>query len=96
MLATKIYDEIADFPKRFWADVSNGAGFSDLARQVLIEFGFPVPEQEAQLVEALVRCLRSGQFLLIIDNLESLLQPDRHWGSLLLRRLFPSMGGTWQ
>ncbi|MEI1376940.1 tetratricopeptide repeat protein, partial [Nostoc sp.] len=88
MLATKIYDEIEGFPKRFWADVSNGAGFSDLARQVLTEFGFPVPEQEAQLVEALVRCLRSGQFLLIIDNLESLLQPDRQWGSLFYGDFF--------
>ncbi|MEH2451437.1 tetratricopeptide repeat protein, partial [Nostoc sp.] len=88
MLAAKIYDEIADFPKRFWADVSYGAGFSDLARQVLTEFGFPVPEQEAQLVEALVRCLRSGQFLLIIDNLESLLQPDRQWGSLFYGDFF--------
>ncbi|MEH2408655.1 MAG: tetratricopeptide repeat protein [Nostoc sp.] len=88
MLATKIYDEIVGFPKRFWADVSNGAGFSDLARQVLTEFGFPVPEQEAQLVEALVRCLRSGQFLLIIDNLESLLQPDRLWGSLFYADFF--------
>ncbi|WP_292802683.1 tetratricopeptide repeat protein [Nostoc sp. NMS7] len=88
MLATKIYDEIEGFPKRFWADVSNGAGFSDLARQVLSEFGFPVPEQEAQLVEALVGCLRSGQFLLIIDNLESLLQPDRQWGSLFYGDFF--------
>ncbi len=88
MLATKIYDEIAGFPKRFWADVSNGAGFSDLARQVLTEFSFPVPEQEAQLVEALVGCLRSGQFLLIIDNLESLLQPDRQWGSLFYGDFF--------
>ncbi|MEH2163811.1 MAG: tetratricopeptide repeat protein [Nostoc sp.] len=88
MLATKIYDEIADFPKRFWADVSYGASFSDLARKVLTEFGFPVPEQEAQLVEALVRCLRSGQFLLIIDNLESLLQPDRQWGSLFYGDFF--------
>ncbi|MDZ8225908.1 tetratricopeptide repeat protein [Nostoc sp. ChiVER01] len=88
MLATKIYDEIADFPKRFWADVSNGGGFSDLARQVLSEFGFPVPEQEAQLVEALVECLCSGQFLLIIDNLESLLQPDRQWGSLFYGDFF--------
>ncbi|QFS48567.1 tetratricopeptide repeat protein [Nostoc sphaeroides] len=88
MLATKIYEEIPNFPKRFWADVSNGAGFSDLARKVLTEFGFPVPEQEAQLVEALVRCLRSGQFLLIIDNLESLLQPDRHWGSLFYGDFF--------
>ncbi|WP_223278060.1 tetratricopeptide repeat protein [Nostoc sp. 'Peltigera membranacea cyanobiont' 232] len=88
MLAAKIYDEIAGFPKRFWADVSNRAGFSDLARQVLTEFGFPVPEQEAQLVEALIRCLRSGQFLLIIDNLESLLQSDRLWGSLFYGDFF--------
>ncbi|QFZ13253.1 tetratricopeptide repeat protein [Anabaena sp. YBS01] len=87
-LATKIYDEIAGFPKRFWADVSNGASFSDLAREVLTEFGFYVPEQETQLVEALVRCLRSGQFLLIIDNLESLLQPDRQWGSLFYGDFF--------
>ncbi|WZI66307.1 MAG: tetratricopeptide repeat protein [Gloeotrichia echinulata IR180] len=81
MLAAKIYEEIAGFPKRFWGDVSNGAGFSDLARQVLTEFGFRVPEQEVQLVDALVKCLRSGEFLLIIDNLESLLQPNRQWGS---------------
>ncbi|MEA5565857.1 NB-ARC domain-containing protein, partial [Anabaena sp. UHCC 0399] len=87
-LATKIYDEIAGFPKRFWADVGNGASFSDLARQVLTEFDFYVPEQEAQLVEALVKCLRSGQFLLIIDNLESLLQPDRQWGSLFYGEFF--------
>ncbi|GAX41050.1 tetratricopeptide TPR_3 [Tolypothrix sp. NIES-4075] len=83
MLASKIYDEIEGFPKRFWADVRNGASFSDLARQVLTEFGSPVPEKEKQLVEALVKCLRSGQFLLIIDNLESLLQPDRQWESRL-------------
>ncbi len=88
MLAAKIYEEITGFPKRFWADVSNGASFSDLARQVLTEFGFYVPEQETQLVEALVRCLRSGQFLLIIDNLESLLQPDRQWGSLFYGDFF--------
>ncbi len=88
MLAAKIYEEIAGFPKRFWADVSNGASFSDLARQVLSEFGFPVPEEEAQLVEALVRCLRSGEFLLIIDNLESLLQPNRQWGSLFYSEFF--------
>ncbi|MFN6571582.1 tetratricopeptide repeat protein [Dendronalium sp. ChiSLP03b] len=88
MLAAKIYDEIEGFPKRFWGDVSNGESFSDLAREVLTEFGFPVPEQEAQLVEALVKCLRSGQFLLIIDNLESLLQPDRQWGSLFYGDFF--------
>jgi tetratricopeptide (TPR) repeat protein len=88
MLAAKIYEEIEGFPKRFWGDVSNGASFSDLARQVLTEFCFRVPEQEAQLVEALVKCLQTGQFLLIIDNLESLLQPDRQWGSLFYGDFF--------
>ncbi|WP_414552044.1 tetratricopeptide repeat protein [Anabaena sp. CCY 0017] len=87
-LSAKIYDEIGGFPKRFWADVGNGASFSDLARKVLQEFGFPVPEQETQLVEALIRCLRTGQFLLIIDNLESLLQADRQWGSLFYGDFF--------
>lgn len=87
-LAAKIYDEIGGFPKRFWANVGNGASFSDLARKVLQEFGFPVPEQETQLVEALIRCLRTGQFLLIIDNLESLLQADRQWGSLFYGDFF--------
>ncbi|MEA5580028.1 tetratricopeptide repeat protein [Nodularia harveyana UHCC-0300] len=87
-LSAKIYDEIGGFPKRFWADVGNGASFSDLARKVLQEFGFPVPEQETQLVEALIRCLRTGQFLLIIDNLESLLQADRQWGGLFYGDFF--------
>ncbi|MBN3906743.1 MAG: tetratricopeptide repeat protein [Nostoc sp. NMS1] len=88
MLAAKIYNQIAGFPKRFWANVSNGASFTDLARQVLTEFGFRVPEQETQLVEALVKCLRSEQFLLIIDNLESVLQRNRQWGSLFYGDFF--------
>ncbi|HLO89043.1 MAG TPA: tetratricopeptide repeat protein, partial [Nostocaceae cyanobacterium] len=91
MLAAKIYEEIKEsFPKRFWADVSYGAIFSDIAREVLTEFGFYVPEEEAKLVQALVRCLRSGQFLLIIDNLESLLTEDRTWGSQFYSDFFQS------
>ncbi len=80
-LAAKIYGEIEGFPKRFWADVGSGANFGNLARQVLTEFGYPVPEQELQLVNALVKCLQSGEYLLVIDNLESLLQLDRQWNS---------------
>ncbi len=80
--------ELEEFPKRFWADVSQGKSFTDLARRVLTEFGFRVPEQEVELVEALVKCLRTGKYLLIIDNLESLLQPDRQWGSLFYGDFF--------
>ncbi|MGK7950946.1 MAG: tetratricopeptide repeat protein, partial [Xenococcaceae cyanobacterium] len=88
-LATKIYEEIDGFPKCFWADVSSGAIiFSDLARRVLTDFGCGVPEKEEELVEALVKCLRSGQYLLIIDNLESLLQSDRKWRSQFYEDFF--------
>jgi hypothetical protein len=88
MLAAKLYQEITGFPKRYWADVSSGAVFGNLARQVLTEFGHRVPEQESQLVEALVKCLQSDQYLLIVDNLESLLQPDRQWESQFYRDFF--------
>ncbi len=89
MLAAKIYEEIKGFPKRFWADVSSGAIiFSDLARRVLTEFGCRVPEKELELVNALVQCLRSGQYLLVIDNLESLLQSDGQWRSQFYSEFF--------
>ena len=87
-LAAKIYEEIDRFPKRYWADVSTGAIFSELARQVLTEFGCRVPEDESQLVTALVKCLQSGQYLLVIDNLESLLQDDGQWQSQFYKEFF--------
>lgn len=90
MLATKIYqdEEIEGFTKRFWADVSYGAIFTDVATQVLQDFGYKVPNQETQLVQTLVKCLQSDEFLLIIDNLESLLQTDGTWGSQFYEDFF--------
>ncbi|WP_243902771.1 NB-ARC domain-containing protein, partial [Aetokthonos hydrillicola] len=87
-LAAKIYAEFEGFSKRFWGDVSYGAGFSDLARQALTEFGFPIPEQEALLLKALMKCLQQGEYLLIIDNLDGLLQPNRQWASQLYGDFF--------
>ena len=90
MLATKIYqdEEIEGFTKRFWADVNYGAIFTDVATQVLQKFGYKVPNQEIELVQTLVKCLQSGEYLLIIDNLESLLQIDRIWGSQFYEDFF--------
>jgi tetratricopeptide (TPR) repeat protein len=90
MLATKIYEdeEIEGFTKRFWADVSYGAIFTDVATQVLQKFGFQVPNQEIELVQTLVKCLQSGAYLLIIDNLESLLEIDGTWGSQFYEDFF--------
>jgi tetratricopeptide (TPR) repeat protein len=90
MLAAKIYEdeEIKGFTKRFWADVSYGAIFTDVATQVLQKFGYKVPNQEIELVQTLVKCLQSGAYLLIIDNLESLLQIDGTWGSQFYEDFF--------
>jgi len=90
MLATKIYEdeEIAGFRKRFWADVSCGGIFTDLATQVLREFGYRVPNQETELIQALVKCLKSDEYLLVIDNLESLLQTNGTWGSQFYEDFF--------
>ncbi len=90
MLAAKIYEDetITGFRKRFWADVGYGAIFTDVATQVLQEFGYRVPNQETELLQALVKCLQSGEYLLIIDNLESLLQTNGIWGSLFYEDFF--------
>ena len=90
MLSAYIYENetIAGFTKRFWADVSSGAIFTDVATQVLQDFGFRVPEQETQLVQTLVKCLQSDEYLLIIDNLESLLKTNGIWGSQFYEDFF--------
>ncbi|MDB9309792.1 tetratricopeptide repeat protein, partial [Aphanizomenon sp. CS-733/32] len=90
MLSAYLYEDetIAGLTKRFLADVSYGAIFTDVATQVLQEFGFRVPEQETQLVQALVKCLQSGEYLLIIDNLESLLTTDGIWASQFYEEFF--------
>ena len=70
-----------NFDRGFWADVSSGVLFTDLARQVIEAFGGRVPEQETALVDGLVSCLQSGRFLLVVDNLESLLTAEGQWSS---------------
>jgi tetratricopeptide (TPR) repeat protein len=91
-LASKIFEEeitldpsLGDdedlFPKRFWWEAGNLGGFSGLARQLLTEFGYPVPEKEIDLQEALIRQLQRHRHLIIIDNLESLLGEDGSWNN---------------
>lgn len=79
-LAAKIYDENStEFDDKVWADISR-IGFTELARRVLLKFGVSaetieaIPEQS--LGDALVNHLRQGRYLLVMDNLETLLQSD--------------------
>ncbi|NCR03153.1 MAG: tetratricopeptide repeat protein [Microcystis aeruginosa LG13-03] len=98
-LASKIFEEeilldpsLGDdedlFPKRFWWEAGNLGGFSGLARQILTEFGYPVPEKEIDLQEALIRQLQRHRHLIIIDNLESLLGEDGSWNNEFYQQFF--------
>ncbi|MFM6405150.1 MAG: tetratricopeptide repeat protein, partial [Microcystis sp.] len=98
-LASKIFEEeipldpfLGDdedlFPKRFWWEAGNLGGFSGLARQLLTEFGYPVPEKEIDLQEALIRQLQRHRHLIIIDNLESLLGEDGSWNNEFYQQFF--------
>jgi tetratricopeptide (TPR) repeat protein len=92
-LAAKIYDDdSADFDKKFWVDVSRRVTFTELARRVLLRLGLSPPTVEAipelSLVDALVNHLREGRYLLVIDNLESLLKPDGQWLDAIYQQFF--------
>ncbi|MFN6306097.1 MAG: tetratricopeptide repeat protein, partial [Microcystis sp.] len=98
-LASKIFEEkitldpsLGDdedlFPKRFWWEAGNLGGFSGLARQLLTEFGYPVPKEEIDLQEALIRQLQRHRHLIIIDNLESLLGEDGSWNNEFYQQFF--------
>ncbi|MFN6249463.1 tetratricopeptide repeat protein [Microcystis sp.] len=76
------------FPKRFWWEAGNLGGFSGLARQILTDFGYPVPEKEIDLQEALIRQLQRHRHLIIIDNLESLLGEDGSWNNEFYQQFF--------
>jgi tetratricopeptide (TPR) repeat protein len=51
-------------------------------------FDCAVPEQESQLVDALVRCLQASSCLLVVDNLESLLNSEQRWQGAFYEEFF--------
>ncbi|MDF0551488.1 tetratricopeptide repeat protein [Kamptonema sp. UHCC 0994] len=91
-LAAKLYVETPGFEGKFWADVSQKPSFSVLARRILKEFGKSpgIVEQieESRLVEVVVNCLREGRFLLVVDNLETLLQAGGGWQDSVYKAFF--------
>ena len=92
-LAAKIYeDESTDFEKKFWADVTRRVTFTELARRILLQLELPKESVEAipelSLVDKLVNQLREGKYLLVIDNLESLLKEDGQWSDNIYKQFF--------
>ncbi|MDJ0581854.1 tetratricopeptide repeat protein [Crocosphaera sp.] len=90
-LAGKLYEETREFAQKYWRDVTNGTLFTDIARDAIAAFGGTVPQQETLLVDGLIKCLQSGQYLLVIDNLESVLTTQREWKDRFYEQFF----NTW-
>ncbi|MEH2396804.1 tetratricopeptide repeat protein [Nostoc sp.] len=83
-LAAKVYESQL-FEARFWADVREGTDFSVFAKKALTELAGKSSEELAtlqepkQLIFALLDILRQRPCLLVVDNLEALLDKERHF-----------------
>ncbi len=92
-IAAKLSRELDGFDGKYWVDVSLRPNFSSLARQVLRELvgmSVEVVEQidELYLNSKLVQALCNCRYLLVFDNLETLLQPDGGWRDSSYQQFF--------
>ncbi|MEH2114451.1 tetratricopeptide repeat protein [Nostoc sp.] len=86
-LAAYIYEDEqtrSSFDNIFWADVSQSPDFIVFVQNCLIHLGGKTPEQlealgePSQLINDLLRSLKQRSCLLVVDNLETLLDENRH------------------
>jgi transcription termination factor NusB len=89
-LVGKIYDGVQNFNQQVWTSFSQAYPFAVWGRWVLEKLGQPAPEKDEEILIALCNCLQTGRYLLVWDNLETLLQDNGQWldaayGEFLLR-----------
>lgn len=84
----------ASFPQQIWANFSDAYPFAMWGRWLLDKLEKPAPEKPEDLLIAVCDCLQTERYLLVLDNLETLLQDDGQWQdqaySDFLRRWFGS------
>jgi FOG: TPR repeat len=89
-LAAKVFNDRTDFVDKLWLDLGQRPLFSIVAQGILTQLGKLSPDQlkeieETRLTEVLIHCLQQQRFLLVLDNLESVLQDEgyqnflQHW-----------------
>ncbi|MFM6133290.1 MAG: NB-ARC domain-containing protein, partial [Sphaerospermopsis kisseleviana] len=89
-LVGKIFDDLQNFDQKIWTSFSQAYSFSIWGRWVLEELKQPAPEKDEELLIALCNCLQNGRYLLVWDNLETLIHDNGQWqdpayGQFLLR-----------
>ncbi|MBW4629362.1 MAG: hypothetical protein KME49_28590 [Brasilonema octagenarum HA4186-MV1] len=78
-LVAKVYATAQSFEKQVWATFSQNYPFAVWGRWLLEKLGKATPEKEADLLTAVCNNLRTGRYLLVLDNLETLLEANGEW-----------------
>ncbi|MGI2903741.1 tetratricopeptide repeat protein [Tolypothrix sp. VBCCA 56010] len=78
-LVAKVFATAQSFEKQVWATFSQNYPFAVWARWLLEKLGKATPEKEADLLTAVCNNLRTGRYLLVLDNLETLLEANGEW-----------------
>ncbi|MDF5725790.1 MAG: NB-ARC domain-containing protein [Rhizonema sp. PD37] len=78
-LAAEVYATAQSFEKQVWANFSQNYLFAVWGRWLLEKLGKETPEKEADLLTAVCNNLGTGRYLLVLDNLETLLKENGEW-----------------
>ncbi|MBD2606107.1 tetratricopeptide repeat protein [Scytonema hofmannii FACHB-248] len=78
-LVAKVFATAQSFEKQVWATFSQNYPFAIWGRWLLEKLGKATPEKEADLLTAVCNNLRTGRYLLVLDNLETLLEENEKW-----------------
>ncbi|MEH2249286.1 tetratricopeptide repeat protein, partial [Nostoc sp.] len=79
-LVAKLSETVAaSFPQQVWATFSDAYPFAVWGRWLLDKLEKPAPEKPEDLLIAVCDCLQTERYLLVLDNLETLLQDDGQW-----------------
>ncbi|WP_211173309.1 tetratricopeptide repeat protein, partial [Brasilonema bromeliae] len=78
-LVAKVFASTQSFEKQVWATFSQNYPFAVWGRWLLEKLGKATPEKEADLLTAVCNNLRTGRYLLVLDNLETLLEANGEW-----------------
>ena len=80
-LASKLYDEAIGFDGKFWVYFDQPYSFGQWGRRVLTQIGQEFSERltDEHLSITLVNHLSQGRYLVVLDNLETLLENEMCW-----------------
>ncbi|MBW4608316.1 MAG: hypothetical protein KME22_14130 [Hassallia sp. WJT32-NPBG1] len=78
-LIAKVCEAAQGFEQVLWTKFSLTYSFAVWGGWLLDELGKPTPQDENELIIAICQTLQQKRYLLVLDNLETLLNQDGSW-----------------